>query len=150
MDAPDHPFEDGLLSETAREVRSEVRRKCATHVELLYLTNRHAVALQHALEIQAENLQQAIGAALYARTLASTQSSALLLDRHVVLDASGHAVEFQNEPDTSSQEAVWAWATEVQLASMRSVAAVFSMDCKVIDSLSRRLREVATCDDGVH
>ena len=261
MNTPDHSFADGFLSEAVREVRHEVHGKYATHVELLYSTNRHAVALQHALAIHPDKLEQALGAALYARTLASTQSSALLLeyglpsqartvlraaleslfplsaigkqpdvassliashdadrrtvadrirrwkdpalrasidskvseaeldamskgsgkpinvyelakladmedwyltlytllsfaahtkvsdlDRHVLLDANGNAVEFQNEPDTSNQEAVWAWAIEVQLAAMRSVSVIFSLDCEVIESLSQRLRELAERD----
>lgn len=263
MSAPDHPFDDGFLSEAVREVRSEVHRKYATHVELLYSTNRQAVALQHALAIHPGKLEEATGAALYARTLASTQSSALLLehglpsqartvlraaleslfplaaiakqstvasswiashdadrktivdrirrwkdpalrasidsmvseaeldamskgsgkaislyeiakladmedwyltlymllsfaahakvsdlDSHVVLDANGDVVEFQNEPDISNQEIVWAWATEVQLAAMRSVSVIFLLDCQAIDSLSQRLRELAERDEA--
>jgi hypothetical protein len=70
------------------------------------------------------------------------------LDRHVVLDAKGETIEFQNEPDTSNQEAVWAWTTEVQLAAMRSASAIFSLDCRVIDSLSQRLRELAARDEA--
>jgi O-glycosyl hydrolase len=70
------------------------------------------------------------------------------LARHVVLDANGDAVEFQNEPDISNQEAVWAWAIEVQLAAMRSVSAIFSLECEVIESLSQRLRELAELDEG--
>jgi hypothetical protein len=263
MNSPSHPFDDGFLSGAVRNVRAEVHEKYATHVDLLYSTNRHAVALQHALVIHRDKLEQALGAALYARTLASTQSSVLLLehglpsqartvlraaleslfplsaiakqpnvassflashdadrktvadrirrwkdpalrasidskvseadldamskgsgkamnlydlakladmedwyltfytllsfaahakvsdlDRHVVVDADGDAVAFQNEPDTSSQEAVWAWAVEFQLAAMRSVSAIFSLDCRVVESLSQRLRELAQ-GDGV-
>ena len=261
MKTLDHPFDDGFLSQVVREVRSEVRRMYAPHVELLYSTNRHAVALQHDLNIHPNNLGEAVGAALFARTLASTQASALLLehglpsqaqtvlrsaleslfhlaaiakqpnvaatfiashdadrrtvvdrirrwkdpalrasvdskiseaeldamckgsgkamilydlakladmedwylmhytllsfaahtkvsdlDRHVVLGANGEATEFQNEPDTSRQEAVWAWATEVQLAAMRSVSLVFSLNCQVTESLSQRLHELAERD----
>ena len=243
MNTLEHPFDDGFLSAAVREVRAEVHRKYVAHVELLYSTNREAVALQHALTIHPEQLDEAVGAALYARTLASTQSSVLLLehglqsqartilraaleslfplaaiakdpnvassfvashdtdrktlvdrirrwkdpalrasidskvseaeldamskgsgkamnlyelakladmedwyltlytllsfaahakvsdlDRHVVLNADGIAIEFQNEPDISNQEPVWAWIVEVQLAAIRSISAIFSLD----------------------
>jgi hypothetical protein len=258
MNTPDHPFDNGFLSEAAREVRKEVHRRYATHVELLYSINRHAVTLQHTLTIHPEKIEQTIGAVLYARTLASTQSSALLLeyglpsqartvlraaleslfplaaiakqpniatsliashdadrktlvdriqrwkdpalrasieskisdaeldaiskstgkatniydlakladmedwyltlytllsfaahakisdlDRHVVLNANGIPTEFQNEPDTADQESVWAWTTEVQLKAMRSVSAIFSLDCAVTEGLGQRLRELS-------
>jgi len=38
---------------------------------------------------------------------------------------------------------VWAWTIEVQLAAIRSVSTVFSLDCKLTEPLSQRLRELA-------
>ena len=258
MSTSEHPFDDGFLSAAVREVRTEVHRQYAKLVDLVYRANRRAVALQHALAIHFDRPEQALGAALYARTLASTQATALLLehglpsqartvlraaiesliplcaiakqptvatafiashdadrrivvdrirrwkdpalrasidsriseseieamtkgsgkatnfydlakiadmedwyltlytllsfaahtkvsdlDRHVVLDANGNAIEFQNEPDTSNQEAVWAWIAEVQLAAIRSVSALFSLTPEDIDSLSQNLREIS-------
>jgi len=261
--AADHPFGDGFLSDAVREVRREVHRKYVPHVELAYATNRRAVALQHELRIHADKLEESLGAALYARTLAFTQSAALLLehglpvqartvlragleslfplaalakdrslassllashnadrrtlvdrirrwknpalrasidsqlsevdlaamasgagkatnvyelakvadmedwyltlytllsfaahskvsnlDRHVVLNDDGEPIEFQNEPDISNQEPVWAWGIEVQLAAMRSVAAIFSLEVEEFEALRKRLGELAEQPDG--
>lgn len=257
----EHPLNDGFLSPDVRHIRSRVHERYLEHVELLYSANRQAVELQHSLLIHPDNLQEAVGAALYARTLATIQSAVILLehglpsqsrtllraaletlfplaalakhpdvapliiathdadrrtivdrirrwkspqlrtsiksklsdqaldemakgsgkainiyefakladmedwyltlytllsfaahakisdlDRHVVTDAEGEPVEFQNEPDLHDQEAPWAWSTEVQLAAMRSVSVIFSVDCEVIEPLTRRLRELADRD----
>jgi hypothetical protein len=80
MNTTDDAFAAGFLSEAVREVRGEVHRRYAEHVDLAYSTNRQAVALQRDLQIHREKLEEAIGAALYARTLASTQASMLLLE----------------------------------------------------------------------
>lgn len=80
MTTPDHPFADGFLSEAVREVRSEVHNKYAQYVDLAYSINHLAVALQQDLSIDVDKLEEAIGAALYARTLACTQSAILLLE----------------------------------------------------------------------
>lgn len=261
MNTPVHSFADGFLSEAVREVRSEVHNRYAEHVGLTYSINRRAVALQHDLLIHVDKLEEAIGAALYARTLACTQSAVLLLehglptqartvlrsaleslfplaaiakdatlapallashdadrrtlvdrirrwkdpalrasidskvteaelsamsagtgkptnvyelakaadmedwyltlytllsfaahakvsdlDRHVVLDETGEATEFQNEPDTSDQGTVWAWVGEVQLAAMRSIASLFSLDANDLESLRERLEKLVAHD----
>jgi len=61
------------------------------------------------------------------------------LDRHVVVGDDGEPIEFQNEPVTSGQASMWAWEVEVQLAAMRSVAAVFSLEVQELEALSKRL-----------
>lgn len=261
MNASAHPFADGFLSDAIRDVRNAVHATYADHVKLAYSINRHAVELQHDLKIHIDKLDEAIGAALYARTLACTQSTVLLLehglptqartvlrasleslfplaaiardvdtasvllashdadrrtladrirrwkdpalrasidskvteaeldamatgsgkptnlyelakaadmedwyltlytllsfaahakvsdlDRHVVLNADGEPTGFQNEPDLSDQAAVWAWTSEVQLAAMRSVSTLFSLDAIHLESLRQRLGELATGD----
>ena len=85
--ASEHPFADGFLSDAVREVRHEVHRTYVPHVNLAYATNRRAVALQHELSIHADKLEESLGAALYARTLAFTQSAALLLEHGLPVQA---------------------------------------------------------------
>lgn len=255
--ATEHPFDDGFLSDAVRAVRHEVHRKYARHVQLAYLVNRRAVALQHEIRIHPDKLEELIGAALYARTLAFSQSASLLLehglpvqartvlragletlfslaavakdrsiassllashdadrrtladriqrwknpalrasiaaelpeadlaamasavakatnvyelakagdmedwyltlytllsfsahskvsdlDRHVVVNDEGEPIEFQNEPDISNQETVWAWGIDIQLASMRSTAALFSVEVEELEALRKRLEKL--------
>lgn len=252
--ADDHPFADGFLSESVRDVRAEVHAQYPSHVELARLTNRRAVALQHELKIHVDKLDEALGAALYARTLAFTQSSVILLehgmpvqgrtvlragleslfqlaalakdrtiapslvashdadlrtladrirrlrdpalrasidsqlseadlsamsagtgkslniyelaklaemedwyltiytllsfaahskvsdlDRHVVVGDDGEPSEFQNEPVSSGHASAWSWGVEVQLAAMRSVAALFRLEVPELEVLRKRL-----------
>lgn len=261
MTSTHQPFEDGFLSASIQEVRADVHKQYPVHVELLYATNRRAMEMQYQLSIRRDNLREALGAALYARTLTTTQSAALLLehglpsqgrtilrasletlfplaalaknpnvasaivashdadrrtlvdrirrwkspelrasiesklseaeldemskgpgkatniyelakmadmedwyltlysllsfaahakvsdlDSHVVTDVNGDPLEFRNEPDILAQDAEWAWVTEVQLAAMRSVATIFSLDCRLIEPLAQRLHELAEFD----
>jgi hypothetical protein len=78
--ADDHSFADGFLSESVREVRGKVHARYPAHVDLARLVNRQAEALQHELQIHFDKLEEALGAALYARTLAFVQSSVILLE----------------------------------------------------------------------
>ena len=252
--ADQHPFAEGFLSDSVRQVRDEVHNRYPSHVELARVTNCRAVALQHELQIHVDRLEEALGAALYARTLAFTQSSVLLLehgmpvqartvlragleslfqlaalaedpriapsllashdadrrtladrirrwrdpalrasmdsqlseadlsamsagtgkpiniykfaelagmedwyltiytllsfaahskvsdlDSHVVVGGDGEPIEFQNEPVSSGQASIWSWEVEVQLAAMRSVAAVFSLEVHELEALGKRL-----------
>lgn len=73
------PFADGFLSECVAVVRNEVHRRYPAHVALTKVTNRRAVELQHELRIHLDRLEEGLGAALFARTLAFTQSSVLEL-----------------------------------------------------------------------
>jgi Family of unknown function (DUF5677) len=258
-----HPFADGFLSESARDVRSAVHAQYPIHFELARLTNRRAVALQHELKIHVHKLDEALGAALYARTLAFVQSSVILLehgmpvqgrtvlragleslfqlaalakdrtiaprllashdadrrtladrirrwrdpalrasidsqlseadlaamsagtgksiniydlaklaemedwyltiytllsfaahskvsdlDGHVVVGNDGKPIEFQNEPVTNDQASVWSWGVEVQLAAMRSTAALFTLEVPELEMLSKRLAELPEHSDG--
>jgi hypothetical protein len=83
--ADDHPFADGFLSKSVCEVKGEVHAKYPSHVELARLTNRRAVALQYELEIHVDQLDETLGAALYARTLAFVQSSVILLEHGMLV-----------------------------------------------------------------
>ena len=64
------------------------------------------------------------------------------LDRHVVVGDDGEPIEFQNEPVTTDQASVWAWGVEVQLAAMRSVAAIFSLEVPELEVLGKRLADL--------
>ncbi|MCW5604686.1 MAG: hypothetical protein KIT18_09095, partial [Burkholderiales bacterium] len=83
----DHAFADGFLSDIVREVRRDVHEKYAPHVQLAYDANRRAVALQHELRIHPNKLEESLGAVLYARTLAFIQSTALLLEHGLPVQA---------------------------------------------------------------
>jgi hypothetical protein len=85
--AATHPFDDGFLSDVVREVGREVHNKYTLHVQLAYDANRRAVALQHEIKIHPDKLEELIGSALYARTLAFTQSAALLLEHGLPVQA---------------------------------------------------------------
>ncbi|CAN7387030.1 DUF5677 domain-containing protein [Variovorax sp. LjRoot178] len=76
----EHGFSDGFLSEAARNLRAEAQGLYPDLVALLYAINRLAVDLQHQLEVTPDKSNKVTGAVLYARTLASTQASVLLLE----------------------------------------------------------------------
>ena len=69
------------------------------------------------------------------------------LNCHVVVGVDGEPLEFQNEPVTSGQASVWAWVVEVQLAAMRSVAALFSLEAHELEALSKRLVDLPEQSD---
>ncbi|HSV61516.1 MAG TPA: DUF5677 domain-containing protein [Variovorax sp.] len=76
----DHDFADGFLSDAARNLRDTVHAEHGELVKLHYASNRLAVGIQHLLDIHPERLQETTAAALYARSLASTQGAVLLLE----------------------------------------------------------------------
>ncbi|MBZ0133452.1 MAG: DUF5677 domain-containing protein [Rhodocyclaceae bacterium] len=55
-----------------------------------------------------------------------THSSAIDLDRHVVLGPDGEPSEFRNEPEIEDQEPTWACAIELLLKSMLALENIFS------------------------
>ena len=65
------------------------------------------------------------------------------LESHAVVDADGDVAEFKNEPELADQQAVWAWAAEVELAAMRSLASLFSLASTDIEALTGWLKRVA-------
>lgn len=79
--------DDGFLTEPLDYIREVVRQKYADLRSLLVLVNRAAVANQHLIEIHLDNNVEKYAATLYARTLASTQASVLLLDVGLVSQA---------------------------------------------------------------
>lgn len=79
--------EDGFLSEPFDNVVNTVRSKYAAYRTLLLRTNRFAVAIQHALVIHHANNLECYAAVLFARTLATVQGTALLLERGLVAQA---------------------------------------------------------------
>ncbi len=88
IDLPaDHPFVDGFLSAEAAAVKSQVHERYPSEVALVYEINRRAVAIQHQLDIHVDNSAESFGAALYARTLTFAQSSALMLERGLPVQA---------------------------------------------------------------
>ena len=72
--------EAGFLSDAPRAFRRQVHAQYRPWVELLYDINRSAVGLQHSIHIHRDRLDEAYGAVLFARTIASVQASALLLE----------------------------------------------------------------------
>lgn len=79
--------EDGFLSESFDHVRPVVRKEYAEWHSLLLQVNRLAVAHQHAIIIHTDNNVERYAACLFARTLATTQASVLLLERGLVPQA---------------------------------------------------------------
>jgi len=82
-----HPFSRGFLSDIVRDVRAEVLAQYPELVALLHEVNTEAVALQHTLEFRKQEPADLYGAALYARTLASTQACVILLEHGLVSQA---------------------------------------------------------------
>lgn len=82
-----HPFSRGFLSDAVRGVREDVRRDYAAFVHLLDEVNSRAVTLQHDIAIHRDCPSELYGAALFARTLASTQACVLLLEHGLVSQA---------------------------------------------------------------
>jgi len=79
--------DDGFLTEPLDHVREAVRQKYTDWRSLLVRVNRLAVANQHLIEIHLDNNVEKYAAALFARTLASTQASVLLLEVGLVPQA---------------------------------------------------------------
>lgn len=79
--------DDGFLSEPFDNVINTVRSKYVAQRTLLLRTNRFAVAIQHALVIHHGNNLEFYAAVLFARTLATVQGAALLLERGLVAQA---------------------------------------------------------------
>lgn len=77
---PQHDFSDGFLSEAARNLRVEAHKLYPDLVALLYAINGLAVDLQHEIEVTPNKSNEITGAVLYARTLASSQATVLLLE----------------------------------------------------------------------
>lgn len=72
--------ESGFLAEAARSFRQVVHRELTGSVSLFYRTNAVAVELQHSVQVGRTSLPQALASILFARTIASVQASALLLE----------------------------------------------------------------------
>lgn len=72
--------ESGFLAQEARSFRQVVHRQFAGSVSLFYRTNALAVELQHTIHVSRTSFPQALASILFARTIASTQASALLLE----------------------------------------------------------------------
>jgi len=70
----------GFLAEDAKSFRQVVHRELSGSVSLFYRTNALAVDLQHSVHVSRTSLSQALAAILFARTVASAQASALLLE----------------------------------------------------------------------
>lgn len=75
-----HLPEAGFLSAPARAFREHVHAQYWPWVELLYDINHCATDLQHSIHIHRTKLEEAYGAVLFARTIASVQASVLLLE----------------------------------------------------------------------
>jgi hypothetical protein len=73
-------FQQGFLSEPFDEVRHSVRERYARWHAFFLDLNKANVSLQHALPIARDDVRSLLGAALFARTLASTQAAVLLLE----------------------------------------------------------------------
>jgi hypothetical protein len=78
---------DGFLSESLDHVRSHVREKYAAWCGLLMRVNQLALANQHAIVIHTDSNVERYSAVLFARTLATTQASTLLLEAGLVSQA---------------------------------------------------------------
>lgn len=78
---------DGFLAVSIDHVRSHVREKYAEWRDLLMRVNRLAVANQHAIVIHTDSNIERYTAVLFARTLTTTQASALLLEAGLVSQA---------------------------------------------------------------
>lgn len=70
----------GFLTEDARSFRQVVHRELPGSVSLFYRTNALAVDQQHSVQVSRTSLSQALASILFARTVASAQASALLLE----------------------------------------------------------------------
>jgi hypothetical protein len=73
--------EDGFLSKDVDEIRSIVHQLYPAWVSLFYSTNRSAVGIQHALNINPSEPTHLYATALYARTLSSIQAAIVVLER---------------------------------------------------------------------
>lgn len=79
--------DDGFLTKPLDHVREAVRRKYTDWRSLLVRVNQLAVDNQHSIEIHLDSNVEKYAAALFARTLASTQASVLLLEVGLVPQA---------------------------------------------------------------
>ncbi|MDO8772287.1 MAG: DUF5677 domain-containing protein [Burkholderiaceae bacterium] len=79
--------DDGFLTEPLDHVREGVRQKYADWRSLLLRVNRLAVDNQHSIQIHLDSNVEKYAAALFARTLATTQASILLLEVGLVPQA---------------------------------------------------------------
>jgi hypothetical protein len=61
------------------------------------------------------------------------------LESHAVVDADGDVVEFKSEPELADQQAIWAWAAEVEVAAMRALSQLFALSTTDIEALAQRL-----------
>lgn len=78
---------DGFLSENADDIRQVIRERYPKQSDLLRRLNRHAVSVQHSIEISLDSPGQQYSSCLFARTLATTQASVLLLERGLLSQA---------------------------------------------------------------
>lgn len=78
---------DGFLAESLDDVRSHVRKKYTAWRSLLMRANRLAVTNQHAIKIHIDSNLERYSAVLFARTLATTQASVLLLETGLISQA---------------------------------------------------------------
>lgn len=79
--------DDGFLTEPLDHVREAVRQRYADWRSLLDRGNRLAVANQHLIEIHLGSIVEKYAAALFARTLTTTQASIRLLELGLVPQA---------------------------------------------------------------
>lgn len=73
-------YSQGFLTEPFDEVRKVIREEYANWRDLVYNLNKQCVEAQHNLNIKADDTRDKLCAALFARTLASTQGTILLLE----------------------------------------------------------------------
>lgn len=82
-----HNFECGFLSEPFEDIRNQVREIYPSWHSLLHQINCESVETQHTISIHPENDQEVYAAALFARTISSTQAAVILLEHGLVSQA---------------------------------------------------------------
>lgn len=82
-----HAFERGFLSEPFDAIRNEVRRNHQPWHALLHEVNIAAVELQYEIAVHDQEPRELFGAALFARTIASSQATIILLEHGLVAQA---------------------------------------------------------------
>ena len=80
-------FAHGFLSEPFDEVRLAVRHQYAKLRTVLVALNERCVVAQHEIRVRPDEPRELLGAALFARTLASTQAAVLLLEHGLLSQA---------------------------------------------------------------
>jgi hypothetical protein len=80
-------FAHGFLSAAVADFGATVRERYPSHTKVFEETNLVAVEFQHSIEIHRDRPAELYGAALYARAIASTQASVILLNHGLVSQA---------------------------------------------------------------